>query len=351
MAARPRRSAAALLLCALLVPGCAEPPPVALRVGPIAYSGAELGALDRDARRDLAALTAFGLAAAGGELGELVEPLVRADLDSATVGRLRAEVALRRSGLSAAEIEGAYRDSPETELVVRHLVVLVDENAPTGRAGAARARAIVARNRVLAGEPFADVAAEVSEEPGAARRGGLLEPGREGDWVDPFWAAASALREGEVSDVVRTRYGFHVLRLEERRVLPLAQVRRDVAGRLVPDDRHLRAAQAWADSVTGSEGRHALLTEAEREGLGPTEAERERAAASWVAEAGRWAAVLGFPPGGRPEEVKAAALAALASQRQSAALARTALLERSGVLGLYPDSASSSEAVHADTSR
>jgi hypothetical protein len=73
------------------------------------------------------------------------------------------------------------------------------------------------------------MAAEVSEEPGADRRGGLLEPGREGSWVREFWEAAVALEEGEVSDVLETVYGFHVLRLEERRAIPFEEARPRVA--------------------------------------------------------------------------------------------------------------------------
>ena len=61
-----------------------------------------------------------------------------------------------------------------------------------GRAGGLHV-AEEARQRALAGEDFAALAGEYSEEPGAAERGGLLQPGREGTWVDPFWQAALAL--------------------------------------------------------------------------------------------------------------------------------------------------------------
>ncbi len=345
-----RGAVAAGLLC-VAAGACSQPTPAALRVGPVSYTEAELGALDRTARRDLAALTAFGVAAAEEGLAGLTEPLARADLDSATIGRLRDEMALRRSGLSDQAIAAAYARDPETELVVRHLVVLVDENAPERARMVARARAVVALNRVRTGEPFERVAAEVSDEPGAAARGGLLEPGREGDWVADFWRAASDLEPGQVSGIVRTRYGFHVIELEERRRLPLREVRRDVAGRLVPGDDARRAARAWADSVAaGPAGTSALLAEARRLGLGPTAEERAAARADRERAAGVWAAELGFSAGAKPEATKAAAMRALSSDRQGAALTRREVLARAEVLGLYPDS-SSSAAVHADTTR
>ncbi|MEN8375626.1 MAG: peptidylprolyl isomerase [Gemmatimonadota bacterium] len=228
---------------------CADGPQPVLRAGPVEYAEAELGGLTTDQRRDLAVLSAFAHAVAARELDAVLVPLIQADLDAATLRRLTDEIALRRSGLTDAALRAAYDATPEAELVVRHLVVLAPQGALGATAAAARARAVVALNRIRAGEEFAAVAAEVSEEPGAARRGGLLQPGRRGDWVEPFWSAASALQPGEVSDIVRTEYGFHVLRLERRRLLPLEEVRRTVAGRLVPGEQGYLGARAWADSL------------------------------------------------------------------------------------------------------
>lgn len=90
---------------------------------------------------------------------------------------------------------------------------------------AARAKAERALGRIRAGEPFPAVAAELSEEPGAEGRQGLLPPGREGSWVDEFWEAALALELGEISPVVETQYGFHVLRLENREAIPFEEAR------------------------------------------------------------------------------------------------------------------------------
>ncbi|HSM36408.1 MAG TPA: peptidylprolyl isomerase [Longimicrobiales bacterium] len=348
------RAASVAAVLALALSTCGEAPAPALRIGPIEYGAQELGALSAGQRRDLATLSGFGAAVAEGRLRELVAPAVTEKLDSATLRRLQDEVALRRSGLSAEAIEAAYLEDPELELTVRHLVLLADEAASLSAAGRAQVRAVGARNRILAGEDFASVAAEVSEEPGAAARGGLLRPARRGDWVEPFWEAAEALEPGDISPVVRTVFGFHVLRVEERRILPLEEVRRDIAGRLVPGEHARLAARAWADSVAGAatDGHAALLREAERHGLAATAAERERATRDVVLQAQAWAIALDFGAEAEPAEVKSAAMAALASERQGVALARAAVLERADLVRrLYPgDPASSSEAVHADTS-
>ncbi len=323
-------------------------------MGQISYSEAELGTLAPADRADLAALAGFGLAVTGDARPRLLEALAEAALDSAAVARLLDEISLRRSGLTQEAMTAAYEAAPELELTVRHLVVLADANAPQADVSAARARAVIARNRILAGEDFARVAAETSEEPGAAARGGLLSPGRRGEWVDPFWDAAVALQPGEVSEVVRTRYGFHVLRLERRAVLPFEEVRRDVAGRLVAGEQAVMAARAWADSVVAAspDGAAALVREARGRGLGPTREERERGRAAAEAESLGWALALGFEPGAEPAEVARRALAVLASDRQGVALARSAVLRRrDAVRSVYPEvPAMSSEAVQADTS-
>ena len=49
------------------------------------------------------------------------------------------------------------------------------------------------------GADFAETAAQLSEEPGAEGRQGLLVPGRDGLWVPEFWAAALALEPGDIT--------------------------------------------------------------------------------------------------------------------------------------------------------
>ena len=127
-----------------------------------------------------------------------------------------------------AVLRARYAADPAMELTVRHLVVLSERYEADARRREARAQAAAALERIQAGEDFAAVAGEVSQEPGAAERGGRLEPGREGTWVSEFWTAASALDAGEVSGVVETPYGFHVLELEARDTVPFQESRSSV---------------------------------------------------------------------------------------------------------------------------
>jgi hypothetical protein len=70
------------------------------------------------------------------------------------------------------------------------------------------------------GARFATLAARWSEDPGSKERGGLLGVAGHGSYVAPFEDAAWALEPGEISDVVRTPFGVHIIRRP-----PLAEVR------------------------------------------------------------------------------------------------------------------------------
>lgn len=73
------------------------------------------------------------------------------------------------------------------------------------------------RARILKGERFSTMARIYSEDPGSANKGGELGLSGRGDLVPEFEAAAFALKDGEVSEVVETEYGFHIIQLIERR--------------------------------------------------------------------------------------------------------------------------------------
>ncbi len=73
------------------------------------------------------------------------------------------------------------------------------------------------RNRILKGENFATLAVLYSEDPGSALKGGELGFFSRNDMVPEFSAAAFRLNEGEVSPVVETDFGYHIIQLIERR--------------------------------------------------------------------------------------------------------------------------------------
>jgi peptidyl-prolyl cis-trans isomerase SurA len=80
-----------------------------------------------------------------------------------------------------------------------------------------RARLEEYRAKIAAGDDFAVYAALYSQDPGSAKKGGELGLFERGTMVPEFEAAAFNLKPGEMSQVIETKFGFHLLQLIERR--------------------------------------------------------------------------------------------------------------------------------------
>lgn len=96
------------------------------------------------------------------------------------------------------------------ERKVRHILV-------TGADKQARARAEALRRQLLGGANFADLARQESADPGSAARGGDLGWVRRSTLEGPFAEAAFALEPGEISEVVQSRHGFHIIQVVDVR--------------------------------------------------------------------------------------------------------------------------------------
>jgi hypothetical protein len=85
---------------------------------------------------------------------------------------------------------------------------------------AVRRRALHVLDRVKAGEDFAALAQEFSEDPGSRDTGGDLGFFGRRQMTPAFEKAAFALAPGQISDLVETPFGFHIIKAEERRIAP-----------------------------------------------------------------------------------------------------------------------------------
>lgn len=134
----------------------------------------------------------------------------------------------------------------------RHILIKVAEDAAKADVDAAQAKIDAAKKRVDGGEDFATVAKEVSEEPGAKASGGDLGFFGPGAMVKPFEKAAYALEKDQISDVVRTKFGFHVIKVEDiqdEKIKEFDTVKMNIARTLFKEDKAMEQAQALAQNA------------------------------------------------------------------------------------------------------
>jgi peptidyl-prolyl cis-trans isomerase SurA len=115
--------------------------------------------------------------------------------------------------LLASSDKGAMRSD---EVNLSHILVVVPENASPEQVQSRRARAEEARAQLAKGADFKQVAAAFSEAPDALQ-GGLMG-WRAGERLPTlFYDALKSMKPGEVSEILRSANGFHIVRLNERR--------------------------------------------------------------------------------------------------------------------------------------
>jgi peptidyl-prolyl cis-trans isomerase C len=115
-----------------------------------------------------------------------------------------------RKAVTDEKMKALYNDTvkdlkPEPEVHARHILVETEDQA----------KAIV--DRLKKGEDFAKVAAEVSKDPGSGKEGGDLGWFTKDRMVPEFADAAFKLDKGQISDPVKSQFGWHVIKLEEKR--------------------------------------------------------------------------------------------------------------------------------------
>lgn len=126
-------------------------------------------------------------------------------------GQMPDRATLEKAALAEYRAEADKYVTPE-EVRVRHILIDAKSCEPDKRV------AELLQQARAPGADFAALAREHSQDPGSARRGGDLGFFTAGRMAPEFEKAAFALKNpGDISDVVRTSFGLHIIRLEERR--------------------------------------------------------------------------------------------------------------------------------------
>jgi peptidyl-prolyl cis-trans isomerase C len=101
---------------------------------------------------------------------------------------------------------------------VSHILFMVNDDEEGKREAVVKVRAEQVLKQLREGADFAELAKEHSEDPGSKRAGGEIRGWSDkGRFVPPFEEAAYALKPGDISELVRTRFGYHIIKLHEKR--------------------------------------------------------------------------------------------------------------------------------------
>lgn len=122
-----------------------------------------------------------------------------------------------------------------------HILIGIPQNADAATKQQAKTKAEALLNDLKAGKDFAEAAKTNSQDPGSAPNGGDLGYFEQGQMVPPFEQAAFALKPGEMSDVVETPFGYHIIKVADKqnsRVVPLEEAKAQIEEYLTQQNRH-----------------------------------------------------------------------------------------------------------------
>ena len=147
-----------------------------------------------------------------------LETLVRQQVNASMIVQLRDSVIQVDTFITNDELQEFYEaEAPDLELRARHVMLTLPLQATGAQQDSVRGQLENLRERIVGGEPFEDVAQAFSQDIGSASNGGDLGFFGRGEMVQPFEEAVLALELGEVSQIVETPMGLHLIQLDERR--------------------------------------------------------------------------------------------------------------------------------------
>jgi peptidyl-prolyl cis-trans isomerase C len=135
--------------------------------------------------------------------------------------------------LGPQDVDNFYKQNPDKfqqgeRVRASHILIRTAENADVKTKEAAKAKATDVLKQVKSGKDFSELAKNYSQDPGSAAAGGDLGFFARGQMVGPFEQAAFSLKPGEISDVVETPFGYHIIKVADKqaaRTVPLDEVK------------------------------------------------------------------------------------------------------------------------------
>jgi peptidyl-prolyl cis-trans isomerase D len=163
--------------------------------------------------------------------------------------------------IKPAEVEAYYQQNQDQYKVpesakVSHILIKTPPPGPDGKVDSkgdaeARQKAQDILTKLRGGANFAEMAKKESQDPGSAKNGGSLGAIERGRTVPEFEQAAFSQPVGKIGDLVKSTYGYHIIRVDERtqaHLKPLAEVRESIVNGLA-QQRAASAADQLASRV------------------------------------------------------------------------------------------------------
>ncbi|HEX2203682.1 MAG TPA: peptidylprolyl isomerase [Longimicrobium sp.] len=183
-----------------------------------------------------------------------LDKLVEGPREQATIGRLMEQVVSRAdTSYTDAELQQAWNtQGPGVEVRARHILLQFPGDATPAQRDSVRRAVEAIRAQAAGGADFAALAQQHGQD-GTKERGGDLGYFGKGQMVPAFENAVFAMQPGQISPVVETPFGYHVIKLEDRRTRPIGddapQFRQFLAQRAQQE-----AMQAYVDSLEKAAG-------------------------------------------------------------------------------------------------
>ena len=146
-----------------------------------------------------------------------------------------------------------HKDEYQTPEMVRarHILFLVDAASTVDAKKSVYAKAEETLKKIKGGEDFAKLASELSGDPSSKPKGGDIGFVTKGKTVKPFEDALFSLKTGEISGVIETQFGYHIIKAEEKKdaaVEPFETVKEKVRQKIM-QERAKSAVTAFVDKA------------------------------------------------------------------------------------------------------
>lgn len=142
--------------------------------------------------------------------------------ESMTIRKVMESVADTTPTITEQQLKEYYDENPdrfkqEEEVRASHILIKVDKGATPDEKSAAKKKIEEIRDKITKGGDFAKLANEFSDCPSGKRSGGDLDWFGKGRMVPEFEKAAFNLKPGEMSDIVETSFGYHIIKVTDKR--------------------------------------------------------------------------------------------------------------------------------------